>query len=720
MIGRVSALLAKPLLGAASSPLPPGTSLADVSLVTDVVTVVLNLPESVLYNANVAVGSDSIDLAVVQSLQDLPLHVFHVLTIDPHDPQGGPKAISSFVHLRPVTTKPYEQVTVTPTVPGVAQPQAAAAAPMYALSGKTVYLSAGHGWYYNPSSGWSTQRPPYQAIVEDMNNAEAVDQYLVSYLRQAGADVFPAREPSLNPSEVVIANTGAGYAETGIWTASSLAGTGYKNDTYHYALTVSGAAATASATWTANIPASGWYPVYAWYFAGTNRATDAHYEIDYPAGTHVAIIDQTKHGSTWRYLGTFYFRTGEVARVRLLNMSSNSGSAVIADAVRFGGGIGDYNSGGGVSSQPRWEEASRYWTYYLGAPASVFDSYPGSTTCDYTAPDLCDDITARPRYADWENIGSGDDAVFLSWHTNGYDGTARGTVSYVYDNSDPSYTRVAGSVDLQSAVHDQVISAIHAGWDPSWIDRGKQQMNLGEVRLATSMPSMLIEMGFHDNQYDAASLKDPRFDQLLARATYQGILKYYAQKAGVTPHYLPEPPERFMMRNTGNGSLTLSWQAPASSAFGTNTDPASGYRVYLSNDGFAWDEGRDVAGTSLALSGYSTNQVLYARITAVNVGGESFPTPVLAVRVGNTPRALIVQGFDSIDPTMDVIQNVGSYPAVARIYVDRMNRQNYIVQHAIVITEAFDSAVHQAVGAGDLALNTYQFVDWFAGRQSVG
>jgi uncharacterized lipoprotein YddW (UPF0748 family)/N-acetylmuramoyl-L-alanine amidase len=714
--GRLSVLLAKPVLTSASSPIPAGASLADVSVTTDVVTVVLNLPESVLYNDDVAVGSDSINMAVVESLQGLPLSVFHVLTMDPRDPQAPPKAISSFIHLRPTTVKPFENVPVTPTLQSEAQPQSAAAM-TYALSDKSIYLSAGHGWYYTGSGIWATQRPPYQAIVEDMNNAEAVNQYLVAYLRQAGASVFPARDPSMNTSEAILTISNATF--TGSWVSSATAGLGYKGSTYRYATSVVGTA-TATATWTANISISGWYPVYAWYYPGTNRPTDAHYEIDYPLGTHAVTIDQTRHGSTWRYLGTFYFRAGEVARVRLLNASSSADKAVIADAVRFGGGMGDYDSGGGVSGKPRWEEASRYWTYYMGAPASVFDSYSGSTTCDYTSPDLCDDITARPRYADWENIGSGDDAIFLSWHTNGYDGSARGTVSYVYDNSDPDYTRVAGSTDLQSYVHDQVINTIHAGWDPSWIDRGKQQMDLGEVRLATSMPAMLIEMGFHDNTYDAASLKDPRFNQLLARATYEGIVKYFANKAGVTPVFLPEPPQRFTMRNAGNGAITLNWQASPTTAFSTTVDAATSYRVYLSDDGSAWDEGRSVAGTSLTLSGYSANQLVYARVSAVNAGGESFPTPVLAVRVGDSPRALIVHGFDSLNASMDLSATVGSYTGVARIIIDRMNRQNYIVQHAGVITEPFDSAMHQAVGAGDVALGDYRFVDWYAGRQSVG
>jgi uncharacterized lipoprotein YddW (UPF0748 family)/N-acetylmuramoyl-L-alanine amidase len=717
VIGRISTLLAKPILTSASSPLPAGTTLSDVNVATDVVTVVLNLPESVLYNEDAQVASDSINMAIAQSLDGLPLQVYHVLTTDPRNPQATPKAVSAYVRLRPTTTKPYEGTPISPTQQSAVEPQSVTAA-AYTLNGKSVYLSAGHGWYYNGSGNWSTQRPPYQAIVEDMNNAEAVNQYLIAYLRQAGAAVYPAREPSLNTSEAIILNTSAAYAETGSWAASGTAGTGYKGGTYRYAVTAGGS--TASATWNANITVSGWYPVYAWYLAGSNRTTDARYEIDDPLGTHVTIVDQTKHGSTWHYLGTYYFRAGGVARVRLLNVSSVSGQAVIADAMRFGGGVGNYDSGGGVSGKPRWEEASRYWTYYMGAPASVFDSYAGSTTCDYTAPDLCDDITARPRYADWENTSTGDDAIFLSWHTNGYDGSARGTVSYVYDNSDTSYTRVAGSTDLQSFVHNQVISAIHAGWDPSWIDRGKAQANLGEVRLATSMPAMLIEMGFHDNSYDAASLKDPRFNQLLARATYQGIVKYYANKAGTTPVYLPEPPERFMLRNAGSGAITLNWQAPATSAFGTSTSPATAYRVYLSDDGFAWDAGRDVAGTSLTLSGYSVNQVVYARVTAVNAGGESFPTPVLAVRVGDAPRVLIVHAFDSIDASMDITENVGSYTGVARIYVDRMNRQNYIVQHAGAISEAFDSAVHQVISSSELSLLNYRFVDWYAGRQSIG
>ena len=67
---RMNALLVQPSLTSGLSPLPPGTSLESVKAETDVVTVVLNLPESVLYNPDVAVDSDGINVAVVQSLQD--------------------------------------------------------------------------------------------------------------------------------------------------------------------------------------------------------------------------------------------------------------------------------------------------------------------------------------------------------------------------------------------------------------------------------------------------------------------------------------------------------------------------------------------------------------------------------------------------------------------------------------------------------------------------
>jgi len=332
--------------------------------------------------------------------------------------------------------------------------------------------------------------------------------------------------------------------------------------------------------------------------------------------------------------------------------------------------------------------------------------------------DAQDDVVARPRYADWENEGTGDDAIYLSWHSNAANGVAQGTVSFVYNNDpNPPYdqwARTTGSLELQSAVHDKLISAIRSGWDSAWYDFGKRQANLGEVREVRSMPSVLVETAFHDNMTDAAALREPRFAQLLARAVYQGIVDYFASKDGVLPRYLPEPPPGLVMRNTGRGAVTVAWRPPATFALGTSTHPAERYRVYLSDDGFAWDNGRDVAGTSLVLTGLVPGRVVFARVTAVNAGGESLPSPVLAVRVGDSPRVLVVHGFDSLDATMRINQG-----AVTRMRLDRMNRLNYIVQHAEAVTESFDSAVRLAIESGVVAPGHYQLVDWYSGSQTA-
>ena len=66
--------------------------------------------------------------------------------------------------------------------------------PQGALAGKTVWLSAGHGWYWSTIlNRWNSQRPNTFGIVEDFANAEAVNYYLARYRWNAGADVWLVR-----------------------------------------------------------------------------------------------------------------------------------------------------------------------------------------------------------------------------------------------------------------------------------------------------------------------------------------------------------------------------------------------------------------------------------------------------------------------------------------------------------------------------------------------
>jgi hypothetical protein len=261
---------------------------------------------------------------------------------------------------------------------------------------------------------------------------------------------------------------------------------------------------------------------------------DARYEIHHAGGTTTVRISQEIHGQTWRYLGEYYFEAGTAGQVTLVNGSDDPGQAVVADALRFGGGLGSISEPGGTSGRPRWEEAATYWARYQGIPAEMCSSDP-----------VC-----RPLYAEWETArgyaGDAQDAVYVSWHTNAGGGT--GTESYIHD-AEPT----AGSADLQRWIHAELIHDLRAGWDPQWVNRGRKSADFGEVRELSSLPGVLLEIAFHDTEDpgDADDLREPVFRQIAARAVFQGIVKYFAGRDETQVHLSPEPPTRLVARNSG-------------------------------------------------------------------------------------------------------------------------------------------------------------------------
>jgi uncharacterized lipoprotein YddW (UPF0748 family) len=701
------------------SALPPGAELAAVVTAGEEVVVDLRLPPAFLHGELDPAGSDAAVQQIVKTLHPLGLHRVQVRAAE-LDAEMGFVPLSDFLPApvvpapetpandeplpdragRPADSQEAAPDGGQPPVPGQGQPQGA-------LSGKAVWLSAGHGWYWSETlSRWTTQRPNCYGIVEDFSNAEAVNYYLARYLWNAGAEAWLVRERAMIDQEVIVDNdAGApGYVETGDWATST--SPGYEDGTYRWAITH--ASGTATATWTPDLPEAGWYAVWAWYRHGTNRPIDARYEIHHAGGVTPVSISQEVHGLTWRYLGEYYFEGGTGGHVTLVDESADIDQAVIADAVRFGGGQGTIVAPGGTSGRPRWEEAAKYWAQYQGAPAEVYAS----------------DVTARPLYAEWEAArgepGEAADAVYISWHTNAGGGT--GTDSFIHV-SEPT----TGSLELQDWVHTELIHDLRGAWDPDWVNRGQKAADFGELRELSIMPGVLLEVAFHDTEDpgDADDLREPYFRQVAARAVYQGIVKYHAAREGTPVHLLPEPPERLAARSTGPGQGTLTW-VPPPCCDGVLGDEASSYKVYHSTGGRAFDGGVEVAEPSLVIEGLSPSSLHYFRVTALNAGGESFPTPVVAVRTplfGGAPSLLLVDGFDRLDAMTMVPQYEAPFLGTAqRMFLERMNSYGYAVQHAEALATcglAFDGAVNEAVREGDLALAGYAAVDWFVGEDSV-
>ena len=665
---------------------------------------------------------------------------------------GGRLALRDLLPpVTPVAPKPGEPPAASAPAPlPVVVPVSAPGGRTGALSGKHVYVSQGHGWTWT-DYGWRTQRGNTWGVVEDFLNAEGADQYLLRYLHNAGATVWPMREPDLNPAMVIV-DDGDGasdpahgtYEEAGEGFATSTA-PGFANvappwdsgddvmtagsSRYHY----TAVEAEALARFTPNLPAAGRYHVYASWSASQNRASDAHLRVRHAGGEANLRVDQKRHGNTWVDLGEYVFAAGhdpEHGSVEVLNDSADAPgqTVVVTDAVRFGGGQGLIRRGTGAggsdqaptSGKPRWQENCRYSAQFNGAPPDVYD---------YRDADGSDDVVARSRYAAWQHE-AGEDAVYVSWHTNA-PSPGRGTSTFVYGPSDwgdfSESLGVAGSDRLAELLHAEVLNDVRHGYDPAWKDAGLHSAWFGEVNPDHNpeMPSALIEVGFHDTEDECHQMQDPKFRNVAARALYQAVERYFAEKAGVAPVFVPEPPHAFRVTSTGPDRARLSWAAPVTDAEGVLGDAATGYVLYRSTDGRAFDGGKVLAAQTSVEVDAAPGVVHYFRLTATNAGGESFATPMLALSqpaAGQRP-ALLVGAFDRLDRFAQIGEDLSAWDdgIVQHMLLDRMNAYDYLVPHAEALAALglpFESAWHDApLAVEDLA--AHAFVVWAAGEEST-
>lgn len=678
----------------------PTASLDDVVLRGTEVEIRLTVPATFLSTLNDTL-SDAIHHAFSVTLDQVP-DVLDLRLLARSESETEYHPLDSFTPvLPPVGPKPYEappdRSAGQPGAPGQGQ---------YAgsLSGKSVFLSQSHGWYYHSTYGWITQRPNTNDIVEDFINAEAIDQYLIHYLWNAGAGAYTCRERDMNTAERIIDNGGTGYTDSGSWnTSTSVAG--YYGSNYRTMPVAVGGGATA--TWTPSFSTAGTYAVYVWYTAASDRSTAARYTVSHAAGDTLVVQNQQRDGFTWTCLGFFYFDPAapvERRRVTLSNQGSDTSKFVIADAARFGGGMGSIPDGGSTSGRPRFEESGRYHAEFMGCSSC------GTGT-----------VTAMPRYAAWESE-SWEDSVYISWHTNAPD-PGRGTSSYIYTGGG-----VQNSAELQDYIHAEIINDIRAGYQSDWTDRGQHTASFGEVNPANNgeMPGLLLELAFHDTPADALCLKDPKFRMLSARAIYQGIVKFYAWKDGNQVRLLPEPPINARVFNKTGGGIRVEWNAPPyNTGDGLLGDAATGYRVYLSTSNYGFQNAVTTTNTYYETSAFSAGTTVFVRVAATNAGGESFPTPVLAVRVaalGLSAPLLIVDGFDRLDRLALIPQYESSALGTdLRMYLNRMNTYSYVVSHAVAVPAwcTFDSCVNEAVAGGIVSLSAYQAVDWISGEEST-
>lgn len=542
------------------------------------------------------------------------------------------------------------------------------------LQGKHIALWASHGRFYDTVKGeWRWQRPNMFCTNEDLFTQTIVVPYLIPMLERAGANVFTPRERDWQTAEVVVDNDDATafYKETnrnGRWTTAPALGfamprgniyDGYNPFTQGTLRQVSATKGNeaSSAAYQPSFPKTGRYAVYVSYATFENSVDDAVYTVFHQGQQTTFRVNQQMGGGTWVYLGTFEFDQGcsPYNRVEVSAQSASKG-IVTTDAVRFGGGMGNIERGGSVSGMPRCLEGARYAAQWAGVPYSIYSLYQGED-------DYKDDINSRSLMTNWLAGGSPyapkkegkkvpidlclaihSDAGFDKDMQSIYGSLAICTTDFNDGNLDAGLTR-QHSKDFCERLLEQTKKDIKAQYG-SWTWRDLYDRNYSETRLP-AMPSAIFETLSHQSFPDMRLGHDPWFKFTLARSIYKTILRYEAEAHGEKVVVSPLAPESFRVTLDRQGNAILSWLPQKDREESSAT--ATSYNVYMAMGGFDYDNGRNTGHTYFTQK--LESDLLYRfRITAVNAGGESFPTEELCVvwHGADAKTVMIVNGFQRL------------------------------------------------------------------------
>ena len=698
--------------------------------------------------------------------------------------------------------------------------------PANGLRDRHIALWQSHGFYYEPKlTRWEWQRARIFQTVEDLYTQSYVLPFLVPMLENAGANVLLPRERDCQTVEVIVDNDGnlnsrSVYTENiadKAWTQGNGKGFAhlrnqyidfenpFKEGTFRTIETIK-KGKESTAEWTPEIPSTGRYAVYVSYQTLPNSTDDALYTVYHKGGATRFKVNQQMGGGTWIYLGTFGFDAGKsnTCKVTLSNRSAKAGQTVTADAVKIGGGMGNIArrlSDAGVteniksldanaaivhkempevdypyetSGYPRFCEAARYWLQWAGIPDSVYSESQGKN--DYTDDYKCRGIwvnylaggsSANPTekglnipvdmaFAFHSDAGTTlNDSIIGTlgiYHTNACNG--------VFSNGASRYL----SHDLTDLIQSNIVRDIRALHEPDWTRRGKWNQSYYEARVPC-VPTMLLELLSHQNFADMRYGLNPRFRFTVSRAIYKGMLQFLCSQYNMDYIVQPLPVNRMSLRMASENEVELTWQPVTDPLEPTAT--AEKYIVYTRIGDGDFDNGV-LVDKNCYRTVLPSGVVCSYKVTAVNKGGESFPSEILSAgRAFNSQgTVLVINGFDRISAPADFVAAAPADTLLAGFlddldhgvpyikdisYIGKMkefrrsipwmdddasgfgdsygnyesqviagNTFDYPAVHGAAILKAgysFVSGSDEAVENGQVDLNDYKYVDFILGKE---
>ena len=544
------------------------------------------------------------------------------------------------------------------------------------LAGRHLSVWASHGLYYEAKrNSWQWQRPPLFGTNEDLFTPTIVLPYLIPMLEKSGAIVLSPRERDLQTEEVIVDNDAKNnhqYMErNGLhhWRNTSSSGFAnprpsyvdsenpFKMGTARMARTVKQEDKRSEIAFIPQIKNKGKKAVYVCYQTLPESTDNAQYTVYHKGQATTFSVNQRMGGGTWVYLGTFDFGEGCSKNncVVLNNVCSKDG-VVTADAVRFGGGMGNIRRGESVSGMPRALEGARYAAQWYGAPQEVYSSKEGRD-------DYGDDVNARALISNWWAGGS----VFLPTKSGlgipielclgihsdaGADRRSKNIVGSLaictsYFNDGRLATGVTRNLSVSFA--ESLLETIHHDLNRKfgrWEVRELIDKNYSETRMP-EIPSAILETLSHQNFPDMRLGHDPNFKFALARAVYKSILRFMCNQHGTVATVTPLAPSYFHINYLYNGQIKLGWHETNDEL--EPTAKPTGYILYTAVDSAGFDNGRLVKQNEIELS-LHPHSTYHFKVAAVNEGGESFTTETLSAyyQPEATSTFLVVDGFDRL------------------------------------------------------------------------
>jgi hypothetical protein len=198
-------------------------------------------------------------------------------------------------------------------------------------------------------------------------------------------------------------------------------------------------------------------------------------------------------------------------------------------------------------------------------------------------------------------------------------------------------------------MQSQIVDDIRLKYRKDWTRRDLRDASYSEA-WRPNVPACLLELLSHQNFTDMKYALSPQFRFDVARSIYKGMLKFISTQFQYQFIVQPLPVSHFHASFSDSAEVTLRWQ-PVLDPLEPTAAPEK-YVVYTRIENHGFDNGTLVDTTQWILKNLKPGEIYSFKVTAVNSGGESFPSEILSVCWKDTSLSpvLIINGFDRIAP----------------------------------------------------------------------